>query len=168
MISLHFYLTNKNSKPLITGMTETIDHHKCCELIFCKSADCFSCSLTYHIQTDSSICCKCVCVCKWLFSFRFFFSSCFSAEELRKRNEVIRVLTKRVWVVETREEEVQKELSTDRQQFCELEQKLHNISQKCEDVEVPLSRHCKCILFIKKTNKLGNKAHPHQTYQKCF
>ncbi|XP_070780450.1 coiled-coil domain-containing protein 62 isoform X2 [Enoplosus armatus] len=54
-------------------------------------------------------------------------------DELQKRNEVIRVLTKRVWVVETREEEVQKELSVARQQLCELEQKQQHISQKCED-----------------------------------
>ncbi|XP_044030126.1 coiled-coil domain-containing protein 62 isoform X2 [Siniperca chuatsi] len=56
-------------------------------------------------------------------------------DELQKRNEVIRVLTKRVWVVETREEEVQKELSVARQQLCELEQKQQHISQKCEDFE---------------------------------
>lgn len=60
------------------------------------------------------------------------------ADELQKHNEVIRVLTKRVWVVETREEEVQKELSVDRQQLCELEQKQQHISRKCEDFEVPL------------------------------
>ncbi|XP_035523798.1 coiled-coil domain-containing protein 62 isoform X1 [Morone saxatilis] len=56
-------------------------------------------------------------------------------DELQKRNEVIRVLTKRVWVVETREEEVQKELSVARQQVCELEQKQQSISEKCEDFE---------------------------------
>ncbi|XP_076614661.1 coiled-coil domain-containing protein 62 isoform X2 [Chaetodon auriga] len=56
-------------------------------------------------------------------------------DELQKRNEVIRVLTKRVWVVETREEEVQKELSASRQQLCELEQKQQHISSKCEDFE---------------------------------
>ncbi|TDH02378.1 hypothetical protein EPR50_G00172120 [Perca flavescens] len=56
-------------------------------------------------------------------------------DELQKRNEVIRVLTKRVWVVETREEEVQKELSVAQQQLCELEQKQHNISQQCQDFE---------------------------------
>ncbi|XP_045923220.1 coiled-coil domain-containing protein 62 isoform X2 [Micropterus dolomieu] len=56
-------------------------------------------------------------------------------DELQKRNEVIRVLTKRVWVVETREEEVQKELSAARQQLCELEQKQQHISQRCEDFE---------------------------------
>ncbi|XP_036972828.1 coiled-coil domain-containing protein 62 isoform X1 [Acanthopagrus latus] len=56
-------------------------------------------------------------------------------EELQKRNEVIRVLTKRVWVVETREEEVQTELSVARQQLCELQQKQQHISQKCEDFE---------------------------------
>ncbi|KAK1884345.1 Coiled-coil domain containing protein 62 [Dissostichus eleginoides] len=52
-------------------------------------------------------------------------------DELQKRNEVIRVLTKRVWVVETREEEVQKELSLAKQKLCEQ----HNISQKYQDFE---------------------------------
>ncbi|KAI4817073.1 hypothetical protein KUCAC02_009360 [Chaenocephalus aceratus] len=52
--------------------------------------------------------------------------------ELQKRNEVIRVLTKRVWVVETREEEVQKELSSlAKQKLCEQQ----NISQKYQDFE---------------------------------
>lgn len=60
------------------------------------------------------------------------------ADELQKRNEVIRVLTKRVWVVETREEAVQKELSVAQQQLCELEQKQQNISLKCQDFEVQL------------------------------
>ncbi|KAM7392417.1 hypothetical protein PAMA_007505 [Pampus argenteus] len=55
--------------------------------------------------------------------------------ELQKRNEVIRVLTKRVWVVETREKEVQKELNVAQQQLCELEQKRQNISQKYQDYE---------------------------------
>lgn len=66
------------------------------------------------------------------------FISVVCTEELQKRNEVIRVLTKRVWVVETREEEVQKELSVARQQLCELQQKQLHISQKCEDFEVKL------------------------------
>ncbi|XP_062414940.1 coiled-coil domain-containing protein 62 isoform X1 [Pungitius pungitius] len=52
-------------------------------------------------------------------------------EELQKRNEVIRVLTKRVWGVETRKEEVQKELSAAQQKLCELQ----NIGQKCQDFE---------------------------------
>ncbi|XP_042369650.1 coiled-coil domain-containing protein 62-like, partial [Plectropomus leopardus] len=56
-------------------------------------------------------------------------------DELQKRNEVIRVLTKRVWAVETREAEVQKELSVAQQQLCELEEKHQNISQKCQDYE---------------------------------
>ncbi|XP_026211332.1 coiled-coil domain-containing protein 62 isoform X2 [Anabas testudineus] len=56
-------------------------------------------------------------------------------EELQKRNEVIRVLTKHVCVVETREEEVQKELRVAQQQLSELEQKKQNISQKCQDFE---------------------------------
>ncbi|XP_034403355.1 coiled-coil domain-containing protein 62 isoform X2 [Cyclopterus lumpus] len=57
-------------------------------------------------------------------------------EELQKRNEVIRVLTKRVWVVETRKEEVQKELSAGQQLLCELEQKRQSVSQMCQDFEV--------------------------------
>ncbi|XP_034566068.1 coiled-coil domain-containing protein 62 isoform X2 [Notolabrus celidotus] len=56
-------------------------------------------------------------------------------DELQKRNEVIRVLTKRVWVVETGEEEVQKELRAARQQLLELEQKEQHVSQRCEDFE---------------------------------
>ncbi|XP_059213460.1 coiled-coil domain-containing protein 62 [Centropristis striata] len=56
-------------------------------------------------------------------------------DELQKRNEVIRVLTKRVWTVETREVEVQKELGAARQQLCELEQKQQDISQTCQDFE---------------------------------
>lgn len=60
------------------------------------------------------------------------------AEELQKRNEIIRVLTKRVWVVETREEAIKRELSIAKQELCELEQKKQNISRKCEDFEVPL------------------------------
>lgn len=60
----------------------------------------------------------------------------FCAEELQKRNEVIRVLTKRVWVVESREKEVQKELSVAREQLGELQEKQQSISQKCEDFEV--------------------------------
>ncbi|CAB1439817.1 unnamed protein product [Pleuronectes platessa] len=56
-------------------------------------------------------------------------------DELHKRNEVIRVLTKRVWAVETREREVQKELSAAQQQLCELEQKQQHSSLKCQDFE---------------------------------
>ncbi|KAK5852240.1 hypothetical protein PBY51_023726 [Eleginops maclovinus] len=52
-------------------------------------------------------------------------------DELQKRNEVIRILTKRVWVVETREEEVQKQLSLAKQHLCEQQ----NISQKYQDFE---------------------------------
>lgn len=60
----------------------------------------------------------------------------FCAEELQKRNEVIRVLTKRVWVVESREKEVQKELGVAREQLGELQEKQQSVSQKCEDFEV--------------------------------
>lgn len=48
-------------------------------------------------------------------------------------------MTKRVCVVETREEEVRKDLSVARQQLCELEQKQQDFSQKCEDFEVTWS-----------------------------
>ncbi|GAA6223597.1 coiled-coil domain-containing protein 62 [Lates japonicus] len=56
-------------------------------------------------------------------------------DELQKRNEVIRVLTKRVWTVETREKEVQEKLSVAQQQLSELEQKEQHISQRCQDSE---------------------------------
>ncbi|XP_071755232.2 coiled-coil domain-containing protein 62 [Centroberyx gerrardi] len=56
-------------------------------------------------------------------------------DELQKRNEVIRVLTKRVWMVETREKEVQKELGVTQQQLHKLGQKQQHISQKCQDFE---------------------------------
>lgn len=49
---------------------------------------------------------------------------------------MIRVLTKRVWVVESREKEVQKELIVAREQLGELQEKQQSISQKCEDFEV--------------------------------
>ncbi|XP_053195484.1 coiled-coil domain-containing protein 62 [Scomber japonicus] len=56
-------------------------------------------------------------------------------DELQKRNEVIRVLTKRACVVETKEKEAQEELSAARQQLCEVEQKHQHVSQKCQDYE---------------------------------
>lgn len=56
-------------------------------------------------------------------------------DELQKRNEVIRVLTRRVWVVETREQEVQRELSAARQQLSKLELNQQDVSRKCEDFE---------------------------------
>lgn len=79
----------------------------------------------------------------WFFNPVFVMYGCvtgifFCSEELQKRNEVIRVLTKRVWVVETREEEVHKELSVARQQLSEFDQKQQHISQKFEDFEVLL------------------------------
>lgn len=64
------------------------------------------------------------------------YETAFCAEELQKRNEVIRVLTKRVWVVESRETEVQKELSVARERLGELQEQQQSISQKCEDYEV--------------------------------
>lgn len=57
-------------------------------------------------------------------------------EELQKRNEVIRVLTKRVCVVETREKEVQKELKAAKQQLSELEEKQTHVNNRCQDFEV--------------------------------
>lgn len=49
---------------------------------------------------------------------------------------MIRVLTQRAWVVESREKEVQKELSVAREQLGKLQEKQQSISQKCEDFEV--------------------------------
>lgn len=82
-----------------------------------------------RIQTRTTGICKCVCLCRRQTSF-------YCAEELQRRNEVIRVLTKRVWVVESREKEVQKELCVAREQLGELHVKQQSISQKCEDFEV--------------------------------
>lgn len=62
-----------------------------------------------------------------------------STDELRKRNEVIGVLTKRLCLVETREEELQKELRVAQQQLSELQQKQQHSSQKCQDFEVQVS-----------------------------
>ncbi|KAM3600159.1 uncharacterized protein V6R79_018742 [Siganus canaliculatus] len=56
-------------------------------------------------------------------------------DELQKRNEVMAVLTKRVIAVETREEEIQKELSAARLQLRELQQKQQHASQKCDDYQ---------------------------------
>lgn len=65
------------------------------------------------------------------------------AEELQKRNEVIRVLTKRARVVESREKEVQKKVRFAREQLGELQHKQQSISQKCEDFEVQFTGWCK-------------------------
>lgn len=54
---------------------------------------------------------------------------------------MIRVLTKRVWGVESRKEEVQKELSATQQKLCELEHKQQNISQQCQDFEARLTHN---------------------------
>ena len=68
-------------------------------------------------------------------------SACvFCTDELQKRNEVIRVLTKRVWTVEAREEEARGELGAARRQLHELEKKQQHISQKCQDFEVVSTR----------------------------
>lgn len=55
---------------------------------------------------------------------------------MQKRNELIRVLTQRLLVVESRQEEVNGELSAARQQLSDLKQKQQCISQKCEGFEV--------------------------------
>lgn len=69
----------------------------------------------------------------------------FVAEELQKRNEVIRVLTQRVLVVETREEEVKGELGAARRQLSELEREQQRISRTCEGFEVTTRECCKCL-----------------------
>lgn len=70
-------------------------------------------------------------------------------DELQKRNEVIRVLTKRALVVETREKEVRKELSEAQQQISELQHKQQNISKKCQDFEV--KSHYSVFIYFSKT-----------------
>ncbi|XP_015232289.1 PREDICTED: coiled-coil domain-containing protein 62 [Cyprinodon variegatus] len=59
-------------------------------------------------------------------------------EELQSRNEVIRVLTKHVGVVESREKVMEKELGEAKQLICELEKKQQHINEKCQDYEQPL------------------------------
>ncbi|XP_069556997.1 coiled-coil domain-containing protein 62 isoform X2 [Brachyistius frenatus] len=56
-------------------------------------------------------------------------------EELQKRKEVIRVLTKRACEVETGEKEVQKELGVAVQQLCELRETQRHVSERCQDLE---------------------------------
>ncbi|XP_010875691.1 coiled-coil domain-containing protein 62 isoform X2 [Esox lucius] len=56
-------------------------------------------------------------------------------DELKKRNEVIRAVTKRVHVVEAREKEGQREHTSTLQQLLELGQKHQNAIQHCHDLE---------------------------------
>uniref|UniRef100_A0A3Q2FKZ6 Coiled-coil domain containing 62 n=1 Tax=Cyprinodon variegatus TaxID=28743 RepID=A0A3Q2FKZ6_CYPVA len=73
-------------------------------------------------------------------------------EELQSRNEVIRVLTKHVGVVESREKVMEKELGEAKQLICELEKKQQHINEKCQDYElIPSSLHpvCLVLMFVK-------------------
>uniref|UniRef100_A0A3P9PUX6 Coiled-coil domain containing 62 n=1 Tax=Poecilia reticulata TaxID=8081 RepID=A0A3P9PUX6_POERE len=56
-------------------------------------------------------------------------------DELQRSNEVISVLTKHVWVVESREKEAQMQLGDAKQLLCELEKQQQQVSQKCQDYE---------------------------------
>ncbi|CAB1318026.1 unnamed protein product [Coregonus sp. 'balchen'] len=56
-------------------------------------------------------------------------------DELQKRNEVIRAVTKRVHVVEAREKEGHRELNSTQQQLLELGQKQQHASQHCHDLK---------------------------------
>ncbi|XP_041754788.1 coiled-coil domain-containing protein 62 isoform X1 [Coregonus clupeaformis] len=56
-------------------------------------------------------------------------------DELQKRNEVIRAVTKRVHVVEAREKEGHRELNSTQQQLLELVQKQQHASQHCHDLK---------------------------------
>uniref|UniRef100_A0A1A8L7D1 Huntingtin interacting protein 1 related n=1 Tax=Nothobranchius pienaari TaxID=704102 RepID=A0A1A8L7D1_9TELE len=56
-------------------------------------------------------------------------------EELHKRNGVMRAVTKHFCVVESREREVQMELSKAKQKLCELEEKQEHIIGGCRDYE---------------------------------
>lgn len=94
-----------------------------------------SCNVQHHFGVLISV----------FLSVRQSISCCFFAEELQKRNEVIRVLTQRVLVVETREEEGKGELGAARRQLSELEHKQQCISRKCEGFEVTTRKCCKCL-----------------------
>ncbi|XP_038827157.1 coiled-coil domain-containing protein 62 [Salvelinus namaycush] len=56
-------------------------------------------------------------------------------DELQKRNEVIRAVTKRVHVVEAREKEGHRELNSTQQQLLELGKKQQYTSQHCHDLK---------------------------------
>lgn len=56
-------------------------------------------------------------------------------DELQKRNEVIRAVTKRVHVVEAREKEGHRELNSTQQQLLELGKKQQYASQHCHDLK---------------------------------
>uniref|UniRef100_A0A3Q2P3F8 Coiled-coil domain containing 62 n=1 Tax=Fundulus heteroclitus TaxID=8078 RepID=A0A3Q2P3F8_FUNHE len=56
-------------------------------------------------------------------------------EELQMCNEVVRVLTRNVCVLERREKEALKELGEAKQLICELEKKQQSVNQKCLDYE---------------------------------
>ncbi|KAK7895498.1 hypothetical protein WMY93_020823 [Mugilogobius chulae] len=56
-------------------------------------------------------------------------------DELQKRNDVIRVLTKHVVLVETREENVQEQLKETQRQINELSHKELSLGKKCKDFE---------------------------------
>lgn len=83
---------------------------------------------------------------------------------MQKRNEVIRVLTQRVLVVETREENVKEELSLAQQQLSELEQKQQCIIRKCEGFEVTKWKCCKFLII----NTVLNLICLHQMSVQCF
>uniref|UniRef100_A0A3B4AWZ2 Coiled-coil domain containing 62 n=1 Tax=Periophthalmus magnuspinnatus TaxID=409849 RepID=A0A3B4AWZ2_9GOBI len=59
----------------------------------------------------------------------------FLEDELQKRNDVIRVLTKHVVVLETREEDALQQLRESQLQIRELSNKELNLSKKCQDFE---------------------------------
>ena len=84
-----------------------------------------------------------------VFAFR---GPCFSCEpcralapcvpdELQKRNEVIRAVTKRAHIVEAREKEGRRELNSTQQQLHEMGKKQQHSSQQYQDLEVETQSH---------------------------
>lgn len=57
-------------------------------------------------------------------------------DELQKRNEVIRAISKRLKMAEVREQDSRKELSSIQQQMQELSQRHQHSSQHHQDLEV--------------------------------
>lgn len=82
----------------------------------------------------------------WSAFIHVFFVLILCSEELQKRNEVIRILTRHVWMIESREKQLQEQLSEAKQKLGELEKKQQDVGEKCQDYEVRRSVEQKQLL----------------------
>lgn len=86
-------------------------------------------------------CMLCVCFCLYVYQSVCHNVCLLVLDELQKRNEVIRAVTKRVHVVEAREKEGHRELNSTQQQLLELGKKQQYTSQHCHDLKVQAHTH---------------------------